>query len=181
MGCLGHKLTTKKIGRVSEEETNELINGLKEETEKHAFELMIKNHLYKYLQSHYEVVSLPTYIYQKMEDIFNGNWKDMSQPIPACHLLDMFLRRQSDLDKIYHKSKLDGVARINYDLAVLIGKYKGYLDWLGKSRQETEQTAKYVETTQKKNINFDDLSKQAKKTEPKKDLFEDEEEEGITV
>jgi hypothetical protein len=179
--CLREKLLSKKIGRMEEGEVDRLIDGLRCETEKHGMELCIKNHLYKYLQSHYEVVSLPTYIYQKMEDIFNGNWKDMSQPIPACHLLDMFVRRQSDLDKIYHKTKLDGVARINYDTAVLIGKYSGYLEWLGKSKVEATETEKHIENTKQSDIDMlGKLSKQTKKkSTEQKDIFE--EEEGLPV
>jgi hypothetical protein len=82
---------------------------------------------------------LPTYVYQKMEGIFNGTWKDMSCPIPPEHLLDMFQRKQDWLNKIYHKDNIDGIGRINYDLSVLIGKYRSYLDWLGKKEIENKQ------------------------------------------
>jgi hypothetical protein len=89
-----------------------------------------------------------------MEQIFKGEYKNMSSPIPPEHILDMFQRRQGYLDKIYHKEKMDGVSRINYDLAVLISKYNGYLEWIEKSNKEEVSTIALVE---KRKINISNI------------------------
>ena len=68
----------------------------------------------------------------------------MSKPIPPKHLLDMWIRRQSFLYKIYHKEKLDGLSRVNYDCAVLITKYNGYVDWLEKKKVDLEKAESFI-------------------------------------
>lgn len=137
--CAEKKMKSKKIHKMTEEAIQNKIVELKSSSEEHIYRTIVKNHLYKYLMEHYSAIMIPTYIYQKMEGIFAGTWKDMSCSIPPEHLLDMFQRKQDYLDKIYHKGSIDGVGRINYDLAVLISKYQGYLDWLSKKEIENKQ------------------------------------------
>jgi hypothetical protein len=139
INCFKNKMLNKKIRRPSEEALDIKINELRLSSDEYIYKTMAKSHLYKYLCDAYGVVMLPTYVYQKMEGIFNGTWKDMSCPIPPEHLLDMFQRKQDWLNKIYHKDNIDGIGRINYDLSVLIGKYRSYLDWLGKKEIENKQ------------------------------------------
>jgi hypothetical protein len=179
--CLKNKLITKKIGRMSSDDADKLISDLREKTEEHSFDIVVKNHLYKYLCDHYQVITLPNYIFTKLESIFNGTYKNMTCPIPVTHILDMFLKQEKWLDGLYHKEKMDGVGLINYNLAVLLAKYPNYLEWIARSKAEAAATATYIETTQKRNIDFNALSKQAKKTETKKDIFDDDDEEGLPV
>jgi hypothetical protein len=143
--CYAEKLSKKKVGKLSEEDINKKMLELKLESEEHIRHTIIKNHLFKYLMFKYNVVLLPTYIFTKMEQIFKGEYRNMSSPIPPEHILDMFQRRQGYLDKIYHKEKMDGVSRINYDLAVLISKYNGYLEWIEKSKVENDTAEKKIE------------------------------------
>lgn len=140
ISCLKIKLNNKKVGKLSEDEINKLIDGLKEESESRAWNLMIKNHLYKFLMEKYNVIMLPTHIYTKMEQIFTGEYKNMTKPIKPEHLLDMWQRKQSYLDKIWHKEKLDGVSLINYNLQVLISKYNDYLLWIEKTKSDNEKS-----------------------------------------
>lgn len=178
IGCLQKKLETKKIGKLTSDEISNIIHELKKETEDHTYNIIIKNHLFKYLCLHYNVIMLPTYIFTKMEQIFTGTFRNMNKAIPPQHLLDMFQRRQYQLDKIYHKEKLDGNALINYDLAVLIGKYNNYLDWIERDRKEKTEIVSFLE---EKKINISEVTGNIKnnriqKEKEKIDLLDEDEE-----
>lgn len=173
--CLREKLCNKKVGKLCKDDCDNLLNQLREDTINKLENIIYKNHLYKYLMQHYDVVMFPNYIYQKLEKIFIGEYKNMSRNIPPAHLLDMFQRKMEYLDKLYHKEKLDGVARVNYDLAVLIGKYNGYLEFIEREKQEIVET---VEFLKKKKINISTISRKENKINNNSDvdLLESDEE-----
>jgi hypothetical protein len=143
--CLREWLLSKKIGKMCGEEVDKLIEGLKEETEDHIWHVVVRNHLYKYWMDKYNVVSLPHYIYTKVESIANGSFKNISKPVKLEHLLDMFQRQQNWLDKMYHKEKLEGVSKLNYDIAVIVARYGSYVDWLEKTKVEREQAEVFIQ------------------------------------
>jgi len=140
-----------------------------EDSEFELYNLICKNHLYKWWSEHYEIILIPNYVFTKVEEIFKGNWKDMSKPIPPWHLLDMFIRQKNYLDKIYHKVELNGVSRINYDLAVLIAKYPAYLKFMEQEKQNEIQVINILDA---KKIDFSNISK--KKEIEQIDLLEEE-------
>lgn len=148
---------------------NRQLDEILNESEKELYNLVCKNHLYKWWAEKYDIILLPNYIFTKTEEIFKGVWKEMSKPIPPEHLLDMFIRQQNYLDKIYHKTELNGVARINYDLAVLIAKYPAYLKFLEREKQNEIQVINILDT---KKIDFNNISK--KKEVKQLDLLEEE-------
>lgn len=174
-GCLKKKLESKKIGKMSDEDIIILIDGLRDESYNHSMNVICRNHLYKYLMEHYDVIMLPTYIYTKMEQLFTGTYKNMTKPMKCEHILDMFQRRQSQLDKIYHKEKLDGISRINYDLAVLIGKYNNYLEWIEKSKTEVVKTEAFIETFSSIELDKVTTFKKSKQDNTLKNIFDEEE------
>lgn len=110
------------------------------------YNLCVKNHLYKYLMSKYEVILLPNYIYTKMEQVFTGKFKNMSQPIPPQDLLDMWKnpKQVAYLDKMCRWKQLEGVSAINYSLAILTGSYAKYLDWKQSKTIENIKTEKDI-------------------------------------
>jgi len=128
-------------GKIRKEER--CVERLLSDSQDELFNLMCKNHLYKYFQQKYDVIMLPSYIFTKLEQIFTGKFKQMSRAIPPSHLLEMFERKESYLDGIYHKEKLDGVSLVNYNLAVLIAKYPKFLEWKERSISETISTVEY--------------------------------------
>ncbi len=170
--CLKKKLKNKKIGKMSDEDIVILIDGLRDESYNHSINLVIKNHLYKYLMDHYNVVMLPTYIYTKMEQIFTGSFRGMNKAIPVNDLFDMFIRKQHFLDNIYHKEKLDGVARINYDTQVLVSKYNDYVNWKEKSRIEKSQEILKMED-KKQDIQIIAKQRIVANVELEEDIFSD--------
>lgn len=168
--CLKKKMLSKKGNKLSEGDVDILLDDLFKDGVGHLERLVYKNHLYLMLMRKYDIITLPNYIFTKMELVFNGKFKTMNKPVPPEHLLDMWQRKQSFLDGLYHKEKIDGVGRINYDLAVLIAKYPGYLDWLGKTKTEEKEVVQYVA---KQKIIFDNV-KSNKKTE-NTNIFDEEE------
>ncbi len=139
------------------------------DSELELYNIVCKNHLYKWWMEFYDVIVIPSYLFTKTEEIFKGEWKEMSKPIPPEHLLDMFIKQKPHLDKIYHKTELNGVSRINYDLAVLIAKYPAYLKFLEREKQNEIQVINILDT---KKIDFSNISK--KKEIKQIDLLEEE-------
>lgn len=172
VSCLKKKYLSKKGNKLSENDVNVLIEDLVGDSRIKIETIIYKNHLYKYLQSHYDCILLPNYIYTKLEKMFLGEYKNMSSPLPPNHLLDMFCRKASFLDKIYHKEKMDGVSRINYDLAVLISKYAGYLDWMGKKDTEEKKIEHY--TIQNEGIGLTTMVYNKKIEKDEEDIFDEE-------
>ena len=168
--CLKKKMLSKKGNKLSEGDVDILIDDLFKDGIGHIEGLIYKNHLYLLLMKHYDIITLPNYIFTKMEQIFKGEFKKMNKPVPPEHLLDMWQKKMSFLDGLYHKEKMDGVSRINYDLAVLIAKYPSYLDWMGKTKTEKKEVVQYVA---KQKIIFDNV-KSNKKAE-NTNIFDDEE------
>ena len=172
--CLKKKMFTKRGNKLSEVEVGELVDGLcgvGSDSLNHLDRLVYKNHLYLYLMQKYDIITIPNYIFTKMEQIFTGKFKTMSKPIPPEHLLDMFQRKASFLDGIYHKEKLDGVSRINYDLAVLVNKYPSYLDWLGKRESEGKKIVEY--TIQNEGIGLTTMIPKNETIKRDEDIFEE--------
>lgn len=103
-----------------------------------------KNHLIKYLQKTYNVVYMPDYFYIKLDEVFNGTYKNMSRGVPPQDLLDMWIRKQAYLNqkRDWNKSRgnpIDGLHLIQYDLAILLSKYGSYLQWKEEQRIAQEK------------------------------------------
>jgi hypothetical protein len=143
--CLCNKMLSKKIGKMNEEEVGKLIDSLKKETEEHLWSVVVRNHLFKHLISHYELVGLSNYEYMKMEEIFTGSFKDMSRPIPAEQMLDMIERKQEHYDNVIRKMKINSSGKVNYLLGMIIKDYPSYVDFVGKSKVEKEQAEVLVQ------------------------------------
>lgn len=103
----------------------------------------------------YEVTLLPKYFYMNLSKIAKGEYKGLAKPVPWADLLDMWQRKWSYLEKVHIKNEqqgkhLEGMARINYDLAIVLSKYDSYLSW--KAECEAEQKLKKQE--QQMQINY---------------------------
>lgn len=171
--CLKKKMLSKKGNKLSEGDADILLDDLFKDGVGHLERLVYKNHLYLYLMKKYDIITLPNYIFTKMELVFNGKFKTMNKPVPPEHLLDMWQRKQSFLDGLYHKEKIDGVGRINYDLAVLIAKYPGYLDWLGKKESDKKMIEEKSLEDKVKIEYFSSFKNDIKAEEKEEDLFSD--------
>lgn len=107
-------------------------------------EKRVKDELYKFIQNMYNIVVIPNYFFIKMDSIYKGTYKGLAKGIPAYHLLDMWRQKQQYLLRVYANNcskgkQLDGIGRVNYDLAILLNLYDSYLNWRNSVEAQSEQ------------------------------------------
>lgn len=93
----------------------------------------------------YDISFLPKYFFMNLSKISKGKYKGLNKPVAWVDLLDMWQRKMPYLEKVHIKNEqqgkhIEGMARINYDLAIILSKYDNYLAW--KSEQEAEKIQK---------------------------------------
>lgn len=95
----------------------------------------------------------------QLAKIPKGNYKGQGKPIPFEDLLDMWERKMPYLTRTYQKNcdkgkRIDGIARVMYDLAILMSKYDSYLEWksMNETQKTTEITAARSEKIEYKNV-----------------------------
>jgi hypothetical protein len=122
-----------------------------------------KNQLYFYIMDKYSVTVLPQKLFEKMQGIFEGTFVGMikGHGISAQEILFIWKSKQGYLDKvnawnITNGKIIEGVGRINYDLAIVLSKYDEYLKWKVQNKV-VEQENKILEESSK--INFKNLDK----------------------
>lgn len=108
----------------------------------------------------YEITLLPKYFYMNLSKIAKGKYKGLAKPVPWADLLDMWQRKWSYLEKVHIKNeqqgkRLEGMARINYDLAIVLSKYDSYLAW--KAECEAEQKKIIKEHNESEKIDYTDI------------------------
>lgn len=86
-----------------------------------------------YIRKQYDIQNVP---WDSIKALYDGVY---GVKIPASHLYDMFVRKQSYLDKINAQNiakgkEITGVSRVKYDLKVLYNKYDSYLKFLEKQK-----------------------------------------------
>jgi len=127
-----------------------------------------KDKLFRWLQNTYNTVVIPKYFYIKMDEIFNGTYKGLSKGIPPEDLLDMWKRKQTELDRINNSNNkkgkcLIGSARIQYDLAVLLNKYDSYLKWKEQQKLLENEKQNIIDEYNKPKINYELINKSVEK------------------
>ena len=86
-----------------------------------------------YIRKQYDIQTVP---WDSIAALYDGKY---GVKIPPKHLYDMFVRKQSYLDKINAQNvakgkDITGVLRVKYDLKVLYNKYDSYLKFLEKQK-----------------------------------------------
>ncbi len=97
-----------------------------------------------WLYRQYEVSFLPKYFFMNLDKVYKGTYKNLTKPVPVDDLWDMWQRKMPYLLKVYDKNKrsgkiMEGVSRINYDLAIVLSKYDSYLAWKDQQMQALAQ------------------------------------------
>lgn len=126
--------------------------------------IIIKEQLCKWLQYNYNIVSLPNYFFIKLDSVYNGTYKGLLRGIPPEDLLDMWQRKKKELDNIANKNKskgnqINGIGRLQYDLAIIISKYDSYLNWKEKQKIFEQEQNKLIQESQDKQINYSKINK----------------------
>ena len=115
---------------------------LLEKTKEHYEFLRQKEELFDYIDEYYSPSYIPSSFYAKLDGIFSGTQMGVKRPVPPEHLLDMLQRKANYLEKQAIKkwgsNPPEPMNRLNYDLAIVLSKYDGYLSWLEKQRIDTE-------------------------------------------
>jgi hypothetical protein len=137
--CYIIKLTTQKREQQEEPEARKNAELLRNESRKNIKVIMAKDKLYKWLQRTYDVVSLPSYFFVKMDSVYNGTYKNLTEGICAEDLLDMWQRKIDYLNKTAswknsRGEKIEDLNRIWYDLAILMTKFGSYKKWKEEQR-----------------------------------------------
>lgn len=121
----------------------------------------IKDELYAFIFDMYGISFFPNYFYIKMDSVFKGTYKNLNKPVPPEDLLDMWKQKKSYLEKVAEQNRkkgteIDGVNRVNYDLAILLSKYDSYLKWKEQQKiaiaELEEQKKRSVEKIEYKDI-----------------------------
>ena len=115
------------------------LDSIKRESYEHLRLAVVKEDVFNFIKEAYDVTIIPSTVWQKLGNIYNGTFKGMSFGIPPEHLLDMWKRKIDMLNGIASRNTTKGKSmnadqRINYDLSVLVNKYDSYLKWLEKQR-----------------------------------------------
>ena len=122
---------------------------------------LLEDKVYRFILDNYNYIgSVPAYVFTKLKSIYKGTYRGLAKPIPPSDLLDMWKRQMKYLKKnrtfLIQKGTMDEdnpTHQVNYDLAVLVGKYDSYLRWKEKQKlnevdkKNNEKFAKsFVET-----------------------------------
>ncbi len=135
---------------ISSKWTN-ILNNLdiiRHDTYIHFIEAIYKDEIFQFIQDKYDIKIIPTTIWQKLSDIYNGKLRGMGTTIPPEDLLDMWKRKIDMLNRISSNNELNGkhmntVQRLSYDLSILVNKYDSYLKWKEKQKiLESEKVLK---------------------------------------
>lgn len=169
INCYKKKLGERKRGKFTESDIEILVGDLLLDSQHRIDNLVYKNHLYQYLMKTYEIAGFTTRFYTKMEQVFLGKFRKMSKGIPPEHLLDMFPRKKSLLDKNFRK--LIGEDKVNYDLGILIREYPSYLKWAGKKSTEENKVETY--SSQKTEGNLTEMVSKRLVASEDHDIFEE--------
>lgn len=84
---------------------------------------------------------MPKHFFINLNKVFKGTYKGLNKPVPVEDLLDMWQRKLPYLTKVYINNKnkgknMTGMARINYDLAILLSRYDSYCEWKASQQEE---------------------------------------------
>ena len=136
------------------------LDSIKQESYEHLKLAVIKEDVFNFIKDAYDITIIPTTVWQKLSNIYNGTFKGMTYGIPPEHLLDMWERKIDMLNGIANRNNTKGRTmnvdqRINYDLSVLVNKYDSYLKWLEKQKiLEAEKEIEKNENIVSKTIGY---------------------------
>ncbi len=128
-------------------------------------EKAIKRQLTDFIYKEYSVSFLPKHFFINLDKVYKGTYKNLTKPVPVEDLFDMWQQKMNYLNKVAEQNrqkgkKMEGMGRINYDLAILLSKYDSYYEW--KTRKESEkQELKRSMTSQTIKITSQNISSSA--------------------
>jgi hypothetical protein len=133
-----------------------------------------RDDLYDHLLNHYDVVSIPSSVFTRIDAVLDGEYGIKSKPIDYADFVSCWKFGQKRLDKIAADKRksghgINGVDRINYDLAIVVRKFpqwKKKQEMLRAEREDLERAQKEairinynsMQRTEIKHEGLDDIS-----------------------
>ena len=96
-----------------------------------------RDDIYNHLLDNYDIVEVPSSVFTRLDAVITGTYGRKSKPIDYEDFVACWRDGQTTLNRIYRKNKIagkniEGVARINYDLAVVL---KHFPQWRKKQEK----------------------------------------------
>ncbi|MEH7116097.1 hypothetical protein V7128_01560 [Neobacillus vireti] len=158
-----HLIKRKKMG---EEEARDKLRIQLELVKAELKEMENKDKFYKWIMNFYDS-SLPAYYCTKITEIINGQYEKVNEAIPYEILLDIYDKLANFLRKNAAKKNFKNTGqRMNYDLAVVIGKYGDYKKYIEKQKIEQE-TSQATNSTLQEQVKVNHMLKKKEEEEDK--------------
>lgn len=109
-----------------------------------------KDKIYLLFTKHYNVSYISSGIFKKLDEIYKGTYKGLAQPISPEELYDILVRKDKYIQSMFIKRGVEDVGKIHYALAVAMGFYKDYKEWIDKVKAEQEEQ----EASRKRSADF---------------------------
>lgn len=139
------------------------LETIKKESYARFYSAIVKDDVYNFIRDAYDITIIPSTIWQKLSNIYDGSFKGMIKGIPPEHLLDMWQRKINMLNKTAARNvslgkRMSTEQRLNYDLTILVNKYDSYLKWLEQQKiLESEQESKTTESIITDTISYSNI------------------------
>ena len=104
----------------------------------------IRLQLSDFIYREYNVSFLPKHFFINLDKVYKGTYKNLNRPVPVEDLFDMWQQKMNYLNKVAEQNmqkgkKMEGMGRINYDLAILLSKYDSYCEWKARKAAEKQE------------------------------------------
>ncbi len=145
------------------------INQLKKQADHYVETVFIEHDINSFICTNYGIIDVSNFYIRYLKPLYNGTLnKYPGVSIPPKHLIEMWRTKISYLNKVYQRNinkgkKFTPTQHALYDIAILIGKYEGFLEW--KNKQLTlENSVGEIKSVRSKKIDYTKI-KPAKSSE----------------
>lgn len=121
-----------------------------------------RDDIYNHLLNNYDIIEVPGTVFTRLDAVINGTYGRKSKPIDYADFVACWRDGQTTLNRINRKNKIagkniEGVARINYDLAVVL---KHFPQWR-KKQEKLKAERIEAERAQREavHINYDSMQR----------------------
>lgn len=150
---------------------------LEADTKKMLEHFYAKDELNAWLLDNYDIVAVPSYLWQLIADLENGKYKNKKcNPISITTLYSMWKWGQKNLNKIAanNKSNRKGPKndndRLRYDLAILLSHTNDYMTHITRSKEEVAEITTKVENAKK--FDYEKIYHQSKKQKQQDNILD---------
>lgn len=162
------KLLNKKIDSYGD------INQLKKQADRYVETVFIEHDINSFICTNYGIIDISNFYIRYLKPLYNGTSNKYPEvKIPPQHLIEMWRTKIKYLNKVYQKNinkgkKFTPTQRALYDLAILVCKYEGFLEWKNK-QTALENNMNNTETIKNTKIDYSKI-KPVKSSEDIEDI-----------